>query len=70
MYVLLSGEPPFGGVEDIDILKNVLYGKLEFTKSVWRGITESAKKLIRKLIERDPQKRISVAEAMEDLWFR
>lgn len=61
MYVLLSGEPPFGGEEDIDILKNVLYGQLEFSKQVWRGITDSAKKLIRKLIERDPQKRISIA---------
>jgi hypothetical protein len=28
IYVLLSGEAPFGGAEDIDILKNVLYGKL------------------------------------------
>ena len=50
MYILLSGEAPFGGVEDLDILKNVLYGKLEFKLPIWRSITEPAKKLISKMI--------------------
>ena len=35
-YILLSGEPPFPGADDKEILKNVVMGKYGFTREVWK----------------------------------
>ncbi len=32
LYILLSGEPPFPGSDDKEILKNVVMGKYGFTR--------------------------------------
>ena len=36
-YILLSGEPPFPGADDKEILKNVVMGKYGFTREVWKS---------------------------------
>jgi calcium-dependent protein kinase len=69
-YVLLSGEPPFGGESDIEILKSVLYGKLKFDKVIWKSTSAQAQNIIMKMMERNVDKRISMSRAMEDTWFR
>ena len=33
LYILLSGEPPFPGLDDKEILRNVIQGKYEFTSN-------------------------------------
>lgn len=46
MYILLSGEPPFNGEDDGEILAKVKQGKYDFASAKWRTISESAKSLI------------------------
>lgn len=45
-------------------------GKLEFDPEDWKYISEDAKVLLRKMIEINPNKRISAKEAYSDIWMR
>jgi len=70
LYILLSGTPPFPGRDDKEILRKVKIGKYGFDDPVWLNVSEDAKKLIRKLMEMDQNRRYSAQEALEDPWFK
>ena len=69
MYILLTGKPPFGGINDEEILSKVKKGKFDLTKYPWGVISNEAKDLIKKLIEIDPTKRLSAEDALQHPWF-
>lgn len=50
------------------IFRQILQGKLDFESEPWPNISESAKDLIRKMLERDPIKRISAHEVLCELF--
>ena len=58
MYILLSGEPPFNGDDDGEILLRVKRGKYDFSSPKWETISKSAKELIDKLLKFEPEDRI------------
>lgn len=45
-------------------------GKFDFEKPVWKEISNSAKKFIRRLLEFDPEKRYSSEQALSDKWIQ
>ncbi|WRX30389.1 Protein kinase domain - like 10 [Theobroma cacao] len=45
------------------IFRQILHGKIDFASEPWPSISDSAKDLIRKMLERDPRQRISAHEA-------
>ena len=59
MYVLLCGYPPFQGANENDIIENILKGAYEFIEEDWEMVSEEAKDLIKKMLEYEPEKRIS-----------
>lgn len=69
MYILLSGCPPFDGDTEEDILCAVLSNPLIFPSKRWKNITYEAKELIKKLVERNPYKRIWAKDAVNDEWI-
>jgi len=69
MYFILCGHPPFYGSTEKRILEKVVKGLYEFKDSEWEGISEDAKDLIRKLLEYDPEKRLSAEDALNHSWF-
>jgi calcium-dependent protein kinase len=54
LFILLSGEPPFKGKEDEEILANVMNAPLEFKKPIWMVVSDAVKDLIRKMLTRNP----------------
>lgn len=46
------------------IFASILEGKLDLESYPWPTISESAKDLIRKMLTRDPKRRITAAEAL------
>jgi calcium-dependent protein kinase len=70
LYVLLCGYPPFYGDTDEDIYKQVLKGEYDFPKEEWDNVSEEAKNLVKKMIEKDTKKRITALEALQDEWFK
>jgi len=57
LYILLSGVPPFYGNSDPEILDSVKKGDYTFDIPEFKGISDSAKDLIRKMITK-PEKRL------------
>ena len=58
-YCLLSGFPPFNGASDLLITEKVKKGEYSFDKSVWKQVSDEAKDFVRKLIEKNVDKRLS-----------
>ncbi|KAJ9675623.1 hypothetical protein PVL29_024512 [Vitis rotundifolia] len=69
LYILLSGVPPFWAENDTGIFKEILKGELDFKSDPWPNISESAKDLIKKMLEMDPKKRISAHEVLCHPWI-
>ncbi|KAL9446324.1 hypothetical protein AB3S75_014067 [Citrus x aurantiifolia] len=69
LYILLSGVPPFWAETESGIFKQILQGKLDFESDPWPSISDSAKDLIRKMLERDPRRRISAHEVLCHPWI-
>ncbi|KAG4955233.1 hypothetical protein JHK87_040827 [Glycine soja] len=67
LYILLSGVPPFWGENERSIFEAILGGKLDLESAPWPSISAAAKDLIRKMLNNDPKKRITAAEALENL---
>ncbi|XP_021912420.1 calcium-dependent protein kinase 11-like, partial [Carica papaya] len=51
------------------IFRQILQGKLDFESDPWPSISESAKDLIRKMLERDPKKRLTAHEVLCHPWI-
>ncbi|KAJ0086890.1 hypothetical protein Patl1_09483 [Pistacia atlantica] len=64
LYILLSGVPPFWGETEKGIFEAVLEGNVDLQSSPWPSISSSAKDLVRKMLTKDPKKRITAADTL------
>jgi len=69
MYILLSGNYPFEGKDEKEVVTSILRGKFSFSNSEWKGISEEAKDLIRLLLKYKSVERISAGEALKHPWI-
>ncbi|KAK9072727.1 hypothetical protein SSX86_009162 [Deinandra increscens subsp. villosa] len=69
LYILLCGVPPFWGESESEIFEEVLRGKLDFSSDPWPSISESAKDLVRKMLIRNPKKRITAHGVLCHPWI-
>ncbi|GMJ12347.1 calcium-dependent protein kinase 2 [Hibiscus trionum] len=69
LYILLSGVPPFWAETESGIFRQILHGQLDFSSEPWPNISESAKDLIRKMLERHPKERISAHQVLCHPWI-
>jgi calcium-dependent protein kinase len=64
LYMLLSGNPPFNGNSDIQIIEAVKKGDYEINGGVWDEISPEAKDLTMRMLTHDPKQRITAHEAL------
>ncbi|OVA01536.1 Protein kinase domain [Macleaya cordata] len=69
LYILLSGVPPFWAETETGIFRQILQGPLDFESEPWPVISESAKDLIQKMLERNPKKRLTAHEVLCHPWI-
>ncbi|XP_077299107.1 phosphorylase kinase gamma isoform X2 [Arctopsyche grandis] len=69
MFTLLVGCPPFWHRKQMVMLRNIMEGKYSFTSPEWADISEAPKDLIRRLLVVDPDKRISLHDALHHPFF-
>ncbi|KAJ9165923.1 hypothetical protein P3X46_020736 [Hevea brasiliensis] len=70
LYILLSGVPPFWAENEKGIFEAISKYQLDLQSKPWPEISSSAKDLIRKMLAKDPRKRITAAQALEHPWLK
>ncbi|KAL6197931.1 hypothetical protein ACLB2K_027723 [Fragaria x ananassa] len=70
LYILLSGVPPFWAETERGIFDAILEGVVDFESQPWPSISDGAKDLVRKMLTRDPKKRITSLKVLEHPWLR
>ncbi|XVE82484.1 hypothetical protein DITRI_Ditri16bG0008500 [Diplodiscus trichospermus] len=69
-YILLCGKRPFWDKTEDGIFKEVLKNKPDFRRKPWPTISDSAKDFVKKLLVKDPQARLTAAQALSHPWVR
>lgn len=69
LYIILSGQPPFNGQSDQEIMKKVRIGKFSFSDPCWANISDRAKDVINQLLTYDPAARPSAQNALQHPWI-
>lgn len=73
LYILLAGFPPFWAGENNDVkgmMARICQGAYEFYDDAFGSISSDAKDLIRSMLTVDPEKRISLPDALAHPWFK
>ncbi|XP_061360839.1 calcium-dependent protein kinase 1-like isoform X2 [Gastrolobium bilobum] len=70
LYILLCGVPPFWGESEQEIFEAILHSDLDFSSDPWPKISETAKDLVKKMLVRDPSKRITAYEVLRHPWIQ
>ncbi|CAK8573263.1 unnamed protein product [Lathyrus sativus] len=69
LYILLSGVPPFWAETESGIFRQILHGDLDFESDPWPSISDSAKDLVKLMLNRDPKNRISAHNVLCHPWI-
>ncbi|CAL5093592.1 unnamed protein product [Urochloa decumbens] len=70
IYILLCGVPPFWAETEQGIFEQVLHGSLDFDSDPWPSVSEHAKDLLRKVLIRDPKKRLTAHQVLCHPWLQ
>mmetsp|Transcript_82515 Transcript_82515/g.246051 ORF Transcript_82515/g.246051 Transcript_82515/m.246051 type:complete len:589 (-) Transcript_82515:112-1878(-) len=69
VWMLLSGYPPFHGDEKLMMAK-IKAGQADWShKSRWKPVSDNAIDFLKKLLNKDPQQRMSAQEALRHPWL-
>jgi serine/threonine protein kinase len=69
LYILLSGQHPFYQEDEDAMLETIERGQFTWLGDNWGHISESAKDLIRKMLEKDIKTRLTAEQCLEHEWF-
>ncbi|CAF1778145.1 unnamed protein product [Brassica oleracea var. botrytis] len=70
LYILLCGVPPFWAETEQGVAQAIIRSVIDFKRDPWPRVSETAKDLVRKMLEPDPKKRLSAAEVLEHPWIQ
>ncbi|CCG21199.1 hypothetical protein CORT_0A08140 [Candida orthopsilosis Co 90-125] len=68
LYTILCGFPPFYDDDANDVTMKILRGDFVFLQPWWDEISDDAKDLITKMLEVNPEKRITIEEIWHHPW--
>ncbi|KAK6943137.1 EF-hand domain [Dillenia turbinata] len=64
LYILLCGVPPFWAESEQGVAQAILRGIIDFKREPWPNISESAKSLVRQMLEPDPKLRLTAKQVL------
>lgn len=68
-YILLSGYPPFNGGDNSGTYAAVQRGRYRFPHAEWAGTSRESRDFIRRLLQKDPRKRMTAKQALNHPWI-
>ncbi|KAL1543563.1 Calcium-dependent protein kinase 13 [Salvia divinorum] len=70
LYILLCGVPPFWAESEQGVAQAIIRGKIDFEREPWPSISDSAKSLVRLMLEPDPKIRLTAKQVLEHTWLQ
>ncbi|XP_015897254.1 calcium-dependent protein kinase 13 isoform X1 [Ziziphus jujuba] len=70
LYILLCGVPPFWAESEQGVAQAILRGLIDFKRDPWPNISDSAKSLVRQMLEPDPKLRLTAKQVLEHPWLQ
>lgn len=70
LYILLCGVPPFWAESEQGVAQAILRGLIDFKRDPWPNVSESAKSLVRQMLEPDPKVRLTAKQVLEHPWIQ
>jgi len=65
-YILLCGSRPFWDRTESGIFRTVLKANPSFNESPWPSLSSEAKDFVKRLLSKDPRRRMSAAQALSE----
>jgi len=69
IYLLLSGTLPFDDDDDREIARQTIHDEVDFSYHVWKKVSSEVKTMIKKLLDKDKDKRMKLEEVLQHPWL-
>ncbi|CAI0557014.1 unnamed protein product [Linum tenue] len=69
-YILLCGSRPFWARTESGIFRSVLKADPNFDEASWASISPEAKDFVKRLLNKDPRRRMTATQALSHPWLR
>ena len=69
-YILLCGSRPFWAMTESGIFRAVLKADPNFNEAPWPSLPSEAKDFVKRLLNKDPRKRMTAAQALSHPWIQ
>ncbi|KAG6473441.1 calcium-dependent protein kinase 20-like [Zingiber officinale] len=70
LYILLCGVPPFWAETEQGIAQEIVNSVVEFKRDPWPKVCDSAKDLVKRMLDPDLKKRATAKEVLEHPWLQ
>ncbi|CAA0826801.1 Calcium-dependent protein kinase 30 [Striga hermonthica] len=70
LYILLCGVPPFWAETEQGVALAILRGAIDFKREPWPQVSDSAKSLVRQMLEPDPKRRLTAQQVLDHPWIQ
>lgn len=70
LYLVLCGYPPFPYNNPKELVRAIIHGRYSFPAPEWDHVSGDAKDALTRMMEVDPKRRITPADALRHPWFR
>jgi len=68
-YLLLSGDVPFQHPDDKKLMNMIVYDEVKYPVYTWKKISPEAQDFVKKILVKDPKKRLSLTEILQHPWL-
>ena len=68
-YYLLCGRLPYNGNRE-EIIRETIEDPIPFIDSIWKYISSEAKDFVKRLLEKNPEKRSNIEQILEHSWVK
>lgn len=69
VFIMLGGYYPFRAKKEEDVMKKIRYGEFKFHTKYWQNISDEAKDAVKRMLEVNPDERITAADALSSPWI-
>eukprot|EP00798_Chlamydomonas_sp_ICE-L_P004948 gene4948-34724_t len=70
LYIMLCGFPPFHGESTQLIFRNIMSSPLDLKANPWPKISDAGKDCVKRMLTRDPKKRLTADQVLQHPWMR